>query len=129
MTYDTITIELNGNILLDDFAQTMHHLDHLIQSLTRNVGDNAAIVWEVEELRSGSAVATIRGTCENMEPVERVVSAYHTIGQCVSTQKPLPYANEIQQKVTSLFNAHPERIKTLTGLTISQPYTTNPRLL
>jgi len=104
MTHDTITIELNGDILLDDFAQTMRYLSDLIQSLTKNVGDNADIVWEVEELSSGSAVATIRGSCENMEPVERVVSAYHTIGHYVATQKPLPYSSEIQQKVTSLVN-------------------------
>lgn len=119
MLHNTITIELNGDVSLGYFAQAMSHFSDLIQLLTKNISDNADIVWEIEDLQAGSAVATIRGCSEQSEAVDLVVSAYHTIGQHIAIQQLPPYSSNIRQKVSSLTNMIGDKI---TSIRFSTPY-------
>jgi hypothetical protein len=107
MTYTTLTLALGGDVPLDQFALTMERFQRLIEQLTQEVGQDAAIKWIVDELSAGSAVITIRGESEQLEAVERVGRAYTVIGQSLEHHQPIPYSPQIAraaENITQVLN-------------------------
>ncbi len=81
MANDTITLSMDGLVPLRAFGQTMQRLYSLIVALDQEYAPGARIQWFVEDLRSGSAVATIRGEAKSIDPVLDVIRAYDEIGR------------------------------------------------
>jgi len=102
MPGDTLTLALDGTILLGEFAQTMKHLTDLVAVLSKEVAPEARIDWYIDELEAGSAIATIRGESASSEAIERVSHAYLIIGKSLEARQPVPYSARVQKKVLSL---------------------------
>jgi hypothetical protein len=102
MAGDTITIELNGEVSLADFSDTIQCFRQLVETLTQDIASGVSITWQIEELRTENTATTIRGVAEQHQVVEDVVAALHTISQCLEQQTPIPYAEDIIQQTTEL---------------------------
>lgn len=113
MTCDTITIELNGEVAIDDFALAMHHFNGLLRELVKEEGDNADIVWEIEKLAEGSALMSIRGVNAAPKPIENVVLANHTIWDCAANQREIPYGKRIRKRVSLLTKVIGKRVTSI----------------
>jgi hypothetical protein len=109
----TVTIKLNGDIMLSDFAKVMNHLTVLIDELSTEVGENADIDWEVSKLESGSATAIITGRSLDESSVEKVVKAYEIIGEAITERRPIPYNEIISQAARSITNVINGKIKSI----------------
>ncbi len=97
MAMDNLTFELGGEVSLNDLADSFLRLKGLIGALTSEVSAKARVSWVVEDLRPGSAAATIRGEAEDPEDVARVVKAYAVVGQALERNEPIPFSQKVRR--------------------------------
>src|SRR3954464_10491518 len=65
MADERVTLALNGDVPIDQFATTMHHWAAMVAKLTRSIGPGSHSEWIIEDLQPGSATTTIRGESDN----------------------------------------------------------------
>ena len=88
---DTISIQLNGDVPLREFAEAIQHFQDLVINLTHEVVGEDSIQWHIYHLEAGSAFAEVRGLAEVSEDVARVVQAYQVVGNALANDLPIPY--------------------------------------
>ncbi len=107
MSKETITFALDGTVTLELFANALEKLNSLLQSLSKEVVNNASIEWNIEELIAGSASATFRGESKDTIAVERVVEAYESIGEALAYGAEIPFPEHIRRNaldITDIMN-------------------------
>lgn len=111
MPKDALTLVLRGDeVPLADFAKAVNALLRLVQALAGEVAAGSGVEWFVEELETGSAVATIRGvprTEAEFPAVEGIVRAYERVGLAVARHEPIPYSPAVRSavaEITSIIN-------------------------
>ena len=87
MAKNTLTFELGGRVEIADFANGIVAFRRLVTALTPQ---NAGVTWVVEDLQSGSAIATFRGEAPNPLEVERIVDSYEKVGVALAQHEDLP---------------------------------------
>lgn len=108
MPKDTLTFVLEGEVMLNSFARALNEFNALLNNLSEEVGGNAGIEWLVEELYSGSAVATFQGIYPDGKVVETIVNAYEVVGEALSTGGEIPYSEAVRRSawnITGLLNS------------------------
>jgi len=114
MAQKTITLALDGEIPLADFASAMKHFDALIRTLSSEVASNVEIEWIVEDLHLGSAIATIRGEAEEETAIERVVIAYGSVGRALEAHAEIPYSEKVRREadgIVGLLDGHVRAVR------------------
>lgn len=81
MADGTVTLALDGDPSLADLATALGGLRILLDGLAGSATPTAEIVWTVESLQSGSAIATFRGTAGNPDVVKRAADDYLGVAQ------------------------------------------------
>lgn len=102
MPNNTLTLKLQGEVPLAEFAKAMGHFSALVEALTDDVGGNTDVEWEIVKLEAGSATAVIIGKSPYEEVVEKVVQAYEIIGAAIKNNKPIPYSENISREARSI---------------------------
>lgn len=113
MTKDTLTLGLEGDIGLEDFAQAIGRFTGLIDALSKELSREAEIEWMIEDLYSSSAVATVRGICETRDAVARVVDAYVQVGDALAAGAGIPFSTEVRREATALTDVLDGRISSI----------------
>ncbi|MBI2867753.1 MAG: hypothetical protein HYX97_05405 [Chloroflexi bacterium] len=93
MAKDTLTLALTGDVPFAAFADAITSFNSLVKSLSDELGVADDVEWVVHDLQVGSAIATVRGECDVIEKVERVVRAYGNIGKALERQKRPDYSD------------------------------------
>lgn len=122
MVKDTLTFALDGEITLHDFASGIGNFNLFLDQLSNEVGKNANISWVLEELYTGSAVATFKGVCDDLLVVEKVVNAYEQVGEVLSTGKEIPFSDPIKRYIIALTNIINGNVKSIRFETPSADY-------
>jgi hypothetical protein len=82
MAGETLTLKLEGQVSLADFASAMGDFQALVDSLTQHIARGATIDWYIEELDSGSSLTTVAGESESRQALLRnehqITSAFGT---------------------------------------------------
>ena len=104
MPKDTLTCALEGDVTLSSFAKMLSEFNLLLNNLSKEVGNNAAIDWMVEELYAGSAIATFHGFFEDVKVVENVVDAYETVGESLAYGTEMPFSEVVRRNAWNLTN-------------------------
>ena len=100
MAKDTITFELGGRVEIRDLENGIIAFRRLVTALTPR---NAQVSWVVEDLQSGSAVATLRGEAADPDVVEKIVNDYEDIGGTLSRRGELtPYRNQVRRAADAI---------------------------
>jgi hypothetical protein len=102
MANDSLTLILNGEVTLADFAAAMARFTDLVADLSNEVAGEAAIQWMVEHLDAGSATATVRAVADDRPAIERVVEAYGIVARAAETGDPIPYSGNILARLREL---------------------------
>jgi hypothetical protein len=102
MPSDTITMALEGDVYLDDFATAVKGLQSLISALAAEIAKEAKIAWVIDALERSSAIATIRGYSELPEAVEQVAQAYLTVGRSEEQGQPIPYGQSVRRALGTI---------------------------
>lgn len=129
MADTTLTLALNGDVPLDEFAEGIRDFWRLVSALTQEVSGKSDIVWIIDELAGGSAIATIRGEAEQTEDVERVIHAYAIVGRALERNEVIPYSPRVAKaarSLTSILNGNITSMRFETGTAASTVTTGAP---
>ena len=102
MTDNTLTIALEGDVLLPQFVETMMRFKNLVDLLSREVAPDAEINWLIEDLQAGSAMATVAGVADEPEPITRVVEGYSRIGSVLQRGDPIPFSDGVRREAVAI---------------------------
>lgn len=84
MADDTLTLRLDGDVGLREFAVAIDALDGLVRALAGEEGASAdAPTWRVSDLQTSSAIATVMGSGGAPGAVQRVVRRYEGVGEAL----------------------------------------------
>jgi hypothetical protein len=106
MPNDTLTLALNGDVSLEDFANAMENFNKLVQGLTTEIARDSSIEWVIDSLQNGSAIATVKGDTDRLDTLAAIISAFSSVGNALKTHQPIPYPSvrEPAQNLTRLLN-------------------------
>jgi len=104
MAKETLTLALEGDVALEEFASAISNLNSLLNQLSKEVGQEARVDWLIEELYAGSAVATFRGVYQDVAVVENVITAYEEIGDSLQSGREIPYSVNVKKYANNLVN-------------------------
>lgn len=108
MAESTLTFELGGQVNIQTLADGMKELHRLVVALTPK---EAGIEWIVDDLRSGSVEATLRGEADNQAQVEKVVEEFSTIGKALSEHDDMMHYSSHIQSVANALRALTETVE------------------
>ena len=109
---DTLTIILDGEIPLREFARTIESFYELVKALSDEVGA-PDLDWVLDDLQVSSAVATVRAPSDP-QSAEKVVNAYAEVGHSLETGTPIissPRVRSAAQKVISIQDARVRSVR------------------
>ncbi len=98
MAGNTVTFALGGRVDIDKLAEGVNALQRLIGALT----GSDKVTWVVDDLQSGSAVATLRGECDNPAIAERIVNDYADIGGRLQRRERLNYGRRVDHAADAI---------------------------
>jgi len=102
MPENDVTLALEGEVTLADFAKIMANFTGLMDELSNMVASTSNIVWVVDELEAGSAEVTAVGVSEQIEAVQRTVRAYEVVAEALADGNPIPYPPSVIDRVTAI---------------------------
>jgi hypothetical protein len=102
MANTTMTLALNGEVTLDHFAQAMGYFRGLVRALSDELSPQAKIEWLVDDLESGSALATVRGEAPNLEVVEPIPPAFLAVGLALGEGRQVPYSSRVIREANGI---------------------------
>lgn len=117
MRRETITLVLDGDVSLAEFARAIGWLRTLLNRLSEEVGDGVEIDWNVDDLERGSTVASFRGTARKptQQPqVTEVVKAYGEVGLALERHYRVPYSPDVARaadNIAGVLNGRVEAIR------------------
>ena len=114
MPDETVTLTLDGNVSLRDFATATAAFSGLLDALSQSVAPGSDLNWVVERLDSSSAVMTARADTGTEEAAERVSFAYISVGRAIESREPIPYTSEAGDYARTLANLVNGRIPSVT---------------
>jgi len=110
MAKETLTLALEGDIALEEFATAIGNLNSLLNQLAKEVTKDAEVAWLIDELYASSAVATFRGINGDMSAIENVVNAYEEVGDSLQTGREIPYSTTVQRYAHDLISVLDGRV-------------------
>jgi len=111
MRNDTVTLELQGEVSLQDLARGIEYFNALLAGLAAEVAADARVEWLVDELQAGSATATVLGQSEHPQAVARIVAAYGQVGQAMQRHERIPFSERVSKPGTQLVRMLDRRIR------------------
>ncbi|MBF8267225.1 MAG: hypothetical protein HW388_733 [Dehalococcoidia bacterium] len=114
MANDTMTLALTGNVPFEAFVNAVSHWMELVNALAIEVRAAGKVTWYIQDLSSGSALATIRGEAQVIEDVENIVRAYEETADALQKGTPIPYSIAVADHargITRILNGHVETIR------------------
>lgn len=105
MPKDTLTLVLDGQVTLSDFAAALNRFSRLISALEDEVAHGREISWTVESLEAGSAIATVKGAVRDAHDapyIEKVVAAYETTGRALQGGSVIPFRSRVKTSAEEL---------------------------
>ena len=98
---DTLTLGLDGDVRLADWANAVTGLREIVDGLAAELSKDHDLEWIVDDLQASSAIATIRGV-GNSDAIHRVVRGYERVGESLASNKPLPFGTQVSASATRL---------------------------
>lgn len=120
MADNTITLSLQGDIALKDFAIAIDSFAKLVNNLTRETTELAEVEWEISDLQPGSATVSVSGYSSNPETVAKVIAGYSELGLALSTGADIPYSNEVVKPTRSLLSVLNGQVTGISFITSQQ---------
>jgi hypothetical protein len=127
MADETVTLALNGDVPIDQFATAIQHWAAMIALLTEYISPGTHAEWIIEDLQPGSATTTIRGEADDpavLAPVRRAIVA---IGRDLEADREPAYPPEIRRHARMIRQQIGPRITSIRFETPDEDVTIRPR--
>ncbi|GAC1400335.1 MAG: hypothetical protein NVSMB65_18180 [Chloroflexota bacterium] len=113
MTGTTLTLTLDGEITLQEFADALRKVDALLDALVVDVTEAPSIAWLITDLRAGSATLTLSGQAGEEDAAERVAHALVAVVRALRHQRPIAYGPRVVRRAHDLEAAISGRLAAL----------------
>lgn len=117
MADNTLTVALEGEVTLHQFAEMILRFRNLVDLLSREIAPDAEITWLIDELQGGSALATFVGIAKEEDDVIRVVKGYGSVGDALQRRETIPYNEGIAREARALTSVITEDVVSLRFVT------------
>jgi hypothetical protein len=112
MADNTVTLTLNGDVPLEDFAKAIASLDELVRALSEESG-NERIDWVVQDLQVSSATATV-AAAGNKTQIQKVIADYAEVGAALENGTVIPFAKRVATAARNIIAVNSARIPSVT---------------
>lgn len=102
MADDTLTLALEGDISLADFALAMQRFQKLVSALSLEVDRQDPPSWRVADLQEGSAIATVQGDGRDLRKTMKVITSYHAVGQALERNTDISSSEPVKKAARGL---------------------------
>ena len=109
MPDDTITLALDGDVPLEEFARTMGRFAELVNALSEEVG-SPGLDWVVDDLQVSSAHATARSSSDT-QAAQKVVHAYTVVGSALENHTPVTVSRRVRRAANKLVSIQDKRVR------------------
>ena len=109
MAADTLTIILDGEVPLGEFARTIESFYELVKALSDEVG-TPGLDWVLDDLQISSAVATIRASGDQ-QAAGKVVNAYADVGHALEVDAPIGFSSPVRSAARKVVSIRDARVK------------------
>lgn len=96
MADNTMTLALDGNVPLREFAIAIEHFAGLIDALASHMQAKDGVEWIIDDLVKRSAIATVRGESKNPQKVAQVIQGFAAVATALQTDVSIPYSNRVR---------------------------------
>lgn len=120
MPDNTLTLYLDGDVSLSEFAETIRHFSSLVDLLSRELASDSKINWVVDDLQAGSALASVVGVSSDEGAVLRVVEAYENVGRSLQRHEPIPFPESIAREAVAITKVLGDKIVSVSFQTASE---------
>jgi hypothetical protein len=108
---DTLTIVLDGEIALSQFASTIDSFYELVTALSVEAG-SPDLDWVLEDLQVSSMFATVRASTDP-KSIKKVVDAYGEVGQALQSGRPIASSPRVQNAARRVVSISDARVKSV----------------
>ena len=109
MPDDTVTLALDGDVPLEEFARTIGRFAELVSALSEEAG-SPGLDWVIEDLQVSSAVATVRASGDP-QAAEKVVYAYMAVGSALENHTPVHVSPRVRRAVNNVVSIQDRRVR------------------
>ncbi len=109
MPDSTVTLALDGDVPLEEFARAMGRFAELVNALSEEVG-SPGLDWVVNDLQVSSAVATVRSS-SNTQAAQKVVHAYTAVGSALENHTPVEVSRRVRQAANKVVSIQDKRVR------------------
>lgn len=98
-----LTLHIDGDVILSDFARRLSHLDRMVRRMTTELNLPRS-QWSVSDLDAGSATSTISAEVETVEIAEVIEESYLNVGRAVSLSQPslVPFSESVLSEARAI---------------------------
>ncbi|MEO8053253.1 MAG: hypothetical protein ABI833_22865 [Acidobacteriota bacterium] len=111
MITDTLTIVLDGEVPLAEFARTIESFYELVKALSDEVG-TPDLDWVLDDLQVSSAFATIRAP-HDPQSAERVINAYAEVGHALEVDGPMEFSPRVRSAARKVVSIRDPRVRSV----------------
>ena len=96
MADNTMTLALDGNVPLKEFATAIEHLFGLVEALAAQFQAKDDVEWFIDDLVKSSAIATVRGESQTPLKVEQVIRGFTEVATALQANARIPYSRRVR---------------------------------
>src|SRR5437016_744508 len=111
MPDNTVTLVLNGEVPLTEFARTIPHFNQLVRALSAEAG-NPNLDWVIQDLSVSSALASVMSLGEE-KIVQSVVSGFADVGTALEAGTPINHSEAVQAAARNVISISDSRISSV----------------
>src|SRR5689334_19488637 len=124
MIDDSLTIVLDGEVPLGEFARTIESFFELVKALSEEVGQ-PDLDWVLEDLQVSSAVATVRAP-RDPQAAGKVASAYAQVGESLERHTPMTFSTKVRKAARNVVSIRDKRVRAVRFETAAREATVRP---
>lgn len=109
MADNTVTLVLDGDVSVAEFAKAIANFNELVAALSHEVGDQP-IDWLISDLSYSSALASARGL-GSTGAVAAAIAAYADVGAALESGTPLRHSSQVVSAASKLVSISDYRIQ------------------
>jgi hypothetical protein len=108
MADNTVTLVLDGDVPLAEFARAIEGFNDLVRALCVEVGADS-LDWTIQDLQVSSALASASGIGEQ-QAVVKVIAAYADVGTALENNTPINHSETVRQAASKIIAIRDRRI-------------------
>ncbi len=109
MPDNTVTLVLDGDVPLVEFAKAIANFNELVAALSAEVG-HSSLDWVIQDLSYSSALASALAIGPPQD-IDSVIVAYGEVGTALETDAPIKYQEPVRTAAKKLISISDARIK------------------